>query len=787
MEKSISEKIKTGLTSEEVKEKTAAGLVNGDLDVKTKSYRQIISDNLFSLFNLVELILFICIAIVGDYRNGLFFLVVFWNFAIGVFQEVRAKKTIEKLSILSAPEVIVLRDGEEKKTAVKDILLGDIMILKSGRQICADCVILDGECEVNESLITGESDPVYKHPGDHLLSGSFVVSGRAVCEVEHIGADNYATKITIGAKYTKKSGSVIMNAVKTVVKVVAAALIPLAALMVWKNFFVLDQPFSEAMIAVVAAVSAMIPGGLILLVSTVMAVSVVRLSHHNTLAQDLYCVENLARVDVLCLDKTGTITEGIMCAEKIIPLRDDFDESLIREFAVNIEDENQTIEAVRRFLGLPEGKVPEAAEKSSISIPFSSKTKWSLLYTEGRGSLIMGAPEILFPDMDAQMKEQIDDFTVKAKRVLVFAVSSEAPDGRELPGSYEAVALIVIGEKIRSTARKTLEYFADENVTLKVISGDNPVTVAGVAAQAGLPGADKYIDASSLKTYEDIEAAAEEYTVFGRVTPYQKLDLVKALRAHGHTVAMTGDGANDVLALKEADCSVAMNSGADAAKNVANMVLMDSDFSSLPFILAEGRKSINNLQRSAGLYLTKTVYAFILSMIFVFMTYTYPFQSIQVTLIGAVTIGIPSFLLALEPNKKRIEGNFLKNVFRMSIPSGILTVIGLMASVSISKYVFGADTAQIQTIASVTLILTGLIVIFDICGRLNRWKGVLMALLLTIAALAIAVIPSFFYFARLTVQMWLTIAAVCTVFFIIHALLFRVLYPYLDKKDRRQK
>jgi len=773
-EDDLRKKLNIGLTGEEVEEKLSAGLVNGDMNVRTRSYGQIIRGNLLSLFNLINLILLICVVIAGSLKNGLFFLVVIWNFAIGVIQEIRAKRTIEKLSLITAPKAYVLRDGEIKTIQAKDIVEGEICRLRSGNQICADCVILDGECQINESLITGESEPVFKKAGDHLLSGSYVISGTVTAEVEHIGTDNYVNRITLGAKYVKKNGSIILNSVKTVVKVVAIALIPLAGLMVWKNFFAIEQGFSEAMIATVASISAMIPGGLVLLVSMVMAVSVIRLSSRRTLAQDLYCVENLARVDVLCMDKTGTITEGRMALENVIDTGG-FSEDDLREFAVSMSDDNPTIEAVRDYLKITEEDMKDT--HMSMQIPFSSATKWSLLKTADSRSLIMGAPERVCTDLSSELREVVDGCANECKRVVAFAVSPELPEGRELPENRQTRALLVIADKVRENASRTIDYFEEEGVTLKVISGDNPVTVSRIAIQAALDGAENYIDASTLSTYEEIEEAIEKYTVFGRVTPYQKLDIVKALKAHGHTVAMVGDGANDVLALKEADCSVAMQSGSDAARNVASMVLLNSDFSALPFIVAEGRKSINNLQRSAGLYLTKTTYAFILTLVFLFVTFTYPFQSIQVTLIGAVTIGMPSFFLALEPNNNRIKRHFLRNVFRMALPSGILTVIGILASVLISRYVLGADTGQIQTIATFTTIILGYIVIFDIAGRMNKWKWLLMGWIVLVAAFFVLLFPKLFGIAQLTAKMWLLIAGCCLVFFLIHALIFRVIIP----------
>ena len=789
----LQKKIEIGLTSEEVEEKIAAGLVNGDLDVKTKSIGRIIRDNVFTLFNLVNTILFICILTTGSLKNGLFFLVVIWNVLIGVVQEINSKKTIDKLSILSAPKAYVLRDGNVETIQVKDIVLGDIMQLKNGNQICADAVVIDGECQVNESLLTGESTPILKKKGDHLLSGSYLVSGRVMAEVEHIGSDNYVSQITLGAKYYKKSESIIMNSVKGIVKVLAIVIIPLAALLVWKNFFLLDQSYSEAMIATVATISAMIPGGLVLLVSCVLAVSVVKLSRHHTLVQDLYCVENLARVDVLCLDKTGTITEGVMNVEDIIPLEGSDAERIekgISDIVTFLPDENSTAQAIRKHLGMDTEDVQiMPAPEGSVLIPFSSDRKWSLVYRPGIGSYIMGAVEFVCRDKD--FSQITDQYEEKAKRVLLFATAEgmplnengeEDPEGMFLPADIKPEGFLTIGDKVRGDARQTLDYFEEEDVKIKIISGDNPVTVSMVARDAGLDGAENYIDASTLETYEDIEAAVDKYTVFGRVTPYQKLDIIKALKAQGHTVAMTGDGANDVLALKEADCSIAMQSGSEAARNVSNLVLMDSNFASLPLVVAEGRKSINNLQRSASLYLTKTTYALILAVVFMFASFAYPFENIQVTLIGCCTIGIPSFFLALEPNKNRIKHHFLRNVFMIALPSGILTAASILTVVYYARGVLGASQAQYSTMATYIALLCGYIVILDICGRLNKWKACLIVLIVAIAVGCVLLFPGFFSIAALTWQMYLTVIITAAVFFVIHFLIIRVIYPKIEER-----
>ena len=778
MDGDLEKKLNTGLTGDEIREKQAAGLVNGDVNIKTKTYWQIIRENLFTFFNFIMVVLVICIISVRSWKNTLFFATAVFSFATGVFQEIQAKRTIDKLSILTAPKVYALRDGESEVIQVKDILLGEIIEIRNGSQIPADCVVLSGECQVNESLLTGESTPVFKKPGDHLLSGSFIISGKVICEVEHIGADNYVNKITEGAKYYKKRESVILNSVNGIVKFTGIAVIPMAALQIWKQLFNISQTVPEAVVKIVASITSMIPSGLVVLVCIKLAESVVKLARHNTLVQDLYSVENLSRVDVLCLDKTGTITEGKMKVEEVIAL-DGEGEGALKAFCRDIDDENATIASIREYYNISPLKTDVK------TIPFSSDKKWSLVYKESEGTLILGAPEFLCPEKLTAYEKVIEEKTAAAKRVLLLAKSPNAPGKDSLPGDIRPKALIIIGDSIRKDARETLGYFKEQGVALKVISGDNPVTVSVTAAQAGLECADKYIDASTLHSYEEIESVIDEYTIFGRVSPDQKLDIVKALKAKGHTVAMTGDGVNDVLALKESDCSIAMNSGADAAKNVSDLVLLDSDFSSLPLVVWEGRRCINNLQRSASLFLTKTTYSFLITIIFLFLSFAYPFEGIQITVAGFFTEGIPSFFLALEPNKDRIKDNFLKNVLRIAVPSGVITCAAIMTTVLISKYILGASSGQISTIAAYTLYAIAMVVLFDICGKLNKWKWFVFALSSVCLVLSVLLFQSLLSFVILSAQMYLVLAAAFVIYGAVHVIIFRGIIPRHERKREK--
>ena len=686
----MDEKLTRGLSADEVWQRIETGQVNGEQQVRTKTYGKIVRDNLFTLFNLINVILLVCILLTGSYKNALFFLVVIWNFLIGTIQDIRAKKTIDKLSLLSAPKVFALRDGKVEQIQVQDIVLGEVMQLRSGFQICADAVVLDGNCQVNESLITGESTPIRKRAGDHLLSGSFLISGEVLAEAEHVGSDNYVNQITESAGYYKKPDSVIMRSVTRIVQVLAIAMIPLAALQVWNNFFRMSEGFSADMVRTVATISSMIPGGLVLLVSVVLAVSVVRLSVHKTLVQDLYCVENLARVDTILLDKTGTITEGVLKVENVepfAPFTHEQVQKMLKQYIEITHDDNSTATAIRQFAAsfaasfsasdedtdskdhlnaaagghLPaqpenlrtiptnntfgsntESNTAAARPGDLRSIPFSSDRKWGLVQTDDQ-VLILGAPEFIMksqrpsqehlPGQMSEMHRMVEQYSEEGKRVVLLAVSGansiiEEPDDGDyqLPDAIEPVALVIIADQIRKEAPETFAYFKEEQVSIKVITGDSPVTASKVAVEAGLENGEKWLDASAVTDDARIEEAIGSTTVFGRVTPQQKCLIVKSLQAKGHTVAMIGDGANDVLALKEADCSVAMQNGSDAARNVANMVLLDSNFASLPLVVAEGRKSINNLQRSAALYLTKTTYSFIFSIFFLFVVgLYYPF------------------------------------------------------------------------------------------------------------------------------------------------------------------
>ena len=738
-----------GLSPAQVEQRNREGLHNGGSGVKSKTEGQIIRENVFTFFNLLNFALALAVILVGSPRSALFMGVILSNIVIGSFQGIRAKRTIDKLSLISAPKAHVVRGGQPVFVPVEQVVLDDILLCAAGNQICADATVCAGECEVNESLLTGEADPILKHPGDPLLSGSFVVSGSCRAQVEHVGAENYASQIAGQASGVKKRNSEIMNSIDFIVKIIGFAILPVGGLLFWKQYFVLGDTFQNSVVSTAAAMVGMIPEGLVLLISLAFAVSVIKLSARKTLVQDMYCVETLARVDVLCLDKTGTITEGSMQVDGLEPLAGWTEEQMKEALCAlvsNLPDNNPTFLAVRDFL--PQQSPWQAGDL----VPFSSARKWSGAYFPGRGSYVMGAGEFILGEAFAPIRPRAEAYSKNGQRVLLLARCDTPFDGKELGGAAQPMGLVLISDKIRKEAPGTLRYFADQGVDLKVISGDNAVTVANIARKAGLDNADKYVDAATLRTEEDIRRAVREYAVFGRVTPQQKLSFVKALKEDGHTVAMTGDGVNDVLALKEADCSVAMASGSDAARTVSNLVLLDSNFASMPVVVQEGRRSINNLQRSSSLFLVKTIFSALIGVLFIFINYTYPFEPIQQTLISSLTIGVPSFILALEPNNDRLKGKFISNVIRMCIPAALTMTANIVALCALAGPL-GLSSAETSTMAVLMTGMTGFIMLFKVSTPFNTLRGVLFWGLLAAFLTAFLCFGWFFALTGLTLPM----------------------------------
>lgn len=737
-----------GLTSKEVEERIKNGLVNLDAGLKTKTVRQIVTENVCTLFNLVNVLLALCVFLVHSYRNMLFLGVVVSNLFIGIIQELRAKYVMDKLSLLAEAQIEVVRDGKEEMLPMHEIVQDDLIHLKHGMQVCADAVIEQGECEVNESLLTGESVSVTKKTGDSLLSGSFLVSGDVYATVNHVGADSYVNKITASAKYMKKVNSEIKTSVMKIIKLVSIAIFPVALILFWNQYNLQDNSIRDAVVNTVAALLGMIPEGLVLLTSIVMAVSVVRLATKKTLVQQMYCVETLARVDVFCLDKTGTLTKGEMRLNDYKSVSDTEFKEPLSEMMGAIKEGNVTFDAISKEF---------YSEKWAVDaiIPFSSERKWSGVIFEEKGTYVLGAPEIVLLSMTDEVMESIEKHTAMGERVLVFAHSVYPSEEKQLPKNLEPLALLFIEDVIKESAPQTINYLKQQDVQLKIISGDNPKAVADIAKKVGVEGSQQYVDCSKLETQEQLMELAETHTVFGRVSPQQKQILIKALKQN-HVVAMTGDGVNDVLALKEADCSIAMQAGSEAARNISDIVLLNSDFVSIPDIIAEGRRSINNLQRSSALFLVKTVFAIILALFFCFFQREYPFQPIQMSLISAVCIGIPSFFLALEKNFDRVTPGFLRKVFRIALPGGMLLAVNVVACVIIGG-IFRISSEQISTMTTIMGGFVFAVILFKICYLFNFWRTVLYCGLIGLFTLAVLFAGPVFYFKQLSVECYIVI------------------------------
>ena len=700
-----SPKLDEGLSSEQVNYRIKNGCVNYNTDVKTKTIGQIIFYNVFTLFNILNLCLALFIFLVGSYKNLMFLGVVICNTLISIIQEIRTKRAIDKLSIISSTKASVIRNSKNIVININEVVLDDIINYKSGNQVIADSIIKEGSVEVNESLLSGEENLVSKHIGDILYSGSFIVSGRCICKVEKVGINNYASKITSEAKYIKQVNSVIMKTLKKIIKIISIVIIPLGIVLFLRQYNLSNNNLSDAVVNTVAAIIGMIPEGLILLTSTVLAVSVIRLSKKRVLVQQLYCIETLARVDTICLDKTGTLTEGRMEVYDVIPLNDKYDyKTILCAMSRELLDDNATMDAIARKFN------KKTTYKCLEKELFSSEKKYSSV-TFKEGKYVLGAPDIL--DTSEEMKELLDKYC-DYRTVL-------------LKNNKDNIALILLNDKIRYKASSTLNYLRREGVDIKIISGDNEKVITRIAKRLNFNNI-KCIDMSQNNTNMNHQLV-ENYNIFCRVNPNQKKALIKALKNNGHTVAMTGDGVNDVLALKEADCSIAMASGSDAARNISEIVLLNSDFDAIPKIIEEGRRTINNVERSASLFLTKTIYATLLAIIFLFVSMNYPFQPIQLSLVSSITIGIPAFVLALEPNHDIVKGNFFLNVLKKSIPGGLTIVLNVISVMIIAK-IFNINTEIISTMAVILVAITGFILLYKICYKFNKLRIVLYILLI---------------------------------------------------------
>ena len=724
----------TGLTDEEVRQRVEEGLTNR-ADISTdKTTKEIVISNVFTYFNLIFLVITILLIMVGSFRNLTFLPIIIGNTVIGIVQEIRAKKTLEKMSLLNAPHADVIRNGSVKQISTDELVKDDVILLTAGKQICADAVVISGNIQVNESLLTGEADEVEKTEGSTLMSGSFVVSGECYARLEKVGNESYISKLSLEAKSMGgKEQSEMIRSINLIVKWVGIVIIPIGLILFWQSHFVNGESITKSVTSTVAAIIGMIPEGLYLLTTVALALSTMKLARKKVLLHDMKSIETLARVDVLCVDKTGTITEPDMKLKEIFLCKNSgadgtqtaltLDElkSLILDYANASVDNNATMLALKAYAADALTNNTSALHRTAVSQQaFSSSLKYGSV-TFSDGTYLLGAPEFIMHEDFARIEEEIIPYADKGDRVLLFARYDGENVENGINGSVTPLGFVALANPIRENAVKTFEYFKSQGVAIKVISGDNPRTVSRIAIQAGIESAESFVDAATLDTEDKIADAVNKYTVFGRVTPKQKKQLVKALQAKGHTVAMTGDGVNDILAMKDADCSVAMASGSEAAAQAAQVVLLDSDFAHMPDVVYEGRRVVNNIQRSASLFLVKNIFSLLLSLFSVILMVTYPLEPAQVSLISMFTIGVPGFLLALEQNKDRIKGHFITNVMLKALPGGLTDVIAVGALVVCGE-VFCISDASIGTIATLVLSVVGFMILFKISEPLNGMK-----------------------------------------------------------------
>ena len=732
----IDETLLLGLSDEEVNRRIKQNLINTQPGNLTRSVKDIVKDNVITLFNILNLVLAVTIIIMGEWKNAIFIGVAITNTVIGIYQELKFKKTIDELTILAENKVSVIRNGDMKKIVQDELVLDDIFLIKEGDQIPTDGkIIKTNSVEIDESLLTGEPDHITKENGGSVLSGSFVTSGKAFVRVTSVGEDNYATRLSIEAKEEKDKKSKLMKSIDNIIRVLTIIIVPIGLLLFYSSFKQGDT-FRISVLSASAAMLGMIPEGLILLTSVTFAVGAMNLAKHKTLVQTLPSIETLARADVLCLDKTGTITDGKLTLEEIIPLNN-FEkqnmEIILSEIMYALDDNNATAKAIKASFSESSRYTPVART------PFSSSRKWSGASFKEIGSYLIGSPEFLFNKLDENSNKKVDIYIKKGLRVLALGYSDEDIQSNNIPSNLKLIGLMIFSDNLRANSKETFEYFVNEGVELKIISGDNPITVSNIANQAGIPGSDKYIDMSKVSQYDNYKLLASEYTVFGRVSPHQKKELIKGLKENDKTVCMTGDGVNDVLALKEADCAVAMAGGSDAAKSVADFVLMNKDFGSMVEVLKEGRRVINNIENVSSLYLIKTIYSTVLALLFIFLQLAYPFSPLQMSPINSLTVGIPSFILALEANYRKPEGKFLLNVLEHSVPAAITVVFNIMI-IQLAGVAFNLRFEETATMSALLTGVVGFVLLYKVSKPLD-WKKNLM-----LAALSLSFLSVFTYF-----------------------------------------
>lgn len=781
----------SGLTSQEVSERIQNHQVNEPVDPGTKTNKDIIKGNLLTYFNMIFLILVVLVCVAGSFRSLTFLPVVIGNALIGIIQEIRARDTLAKMKLINAPHTKVIRDGKKKKIMSEQLVVDDLAIFTAGDQIPADAVITSGSVKVNESLLTGESDEIEKGKNGRLLSGSFIVSGECRAVIEKVGKDSYISRLTLEAKSEKKQElSEMIRSINNLIKWVGIVIIPIGIILFYQGYFVNKESFSESIVSMVAAVIGMIPEGLYLLTTIALAVSTMRLAKQSVLLHDMKSIETLARVDVLCVDKTGTITENTMSVSDIISASD-MAADLVTEAAKELSDkgwtetlaqfcmamtaDNITMKSLKAFF---KDKSDVKMRKPDSITSFSSEVKYcGATYKEE--AYILGAPDAVLGDAYDNYSDKLSELQSKGYRILAFGSYDGVVDGKPLTGTFTPLGFITLTNPIRKQAKKTFQYFDNQGVSVMVISGDNPETASEVAAKAGIKNAEKYIDARKLKNTADIDMAVRKYTVFGRVTPKQKKQIVNSLKKQGHTVAMTGDGVNDILALRDADCSVAFSSGSDAAAQAAQVVLLDSDFAHMPSVVMEGRRVVNNVQRSASLFLVKNIFSLLMSLFAAVLMVTYPLEPSQISLISMFNIGIPAFFLAMESNGNRIEGKFLKNVFLKALPAGLTDALAIAALVVCGK-VFGLPSEDIATAATMLLAIVGFMILFKISVPLNKYRGTVLVCNMIAFVLCAVVLNELFAIKSMS--------RICVLLFVVFSFaaesLFRILSHIVENVEK---
>lgn len=747
-----------GLKSTEVNSRNEENLVNVSKLKTSKSLASILAKNIFTFFNITCLVVASALIFVGAYSDLLFMVIVILNTTIGIVQEIKAKRIIDKLSLTNSNFTKVVRDGEEEEIYKTEVVLDDVLCLSPGMQIACDSVILSGQVEVNESLLTGESQPIKKVKGDELLGGSFISSGTCRAKVNKIGDENYISQLSQKAKTFKQAKSELLTSLRTLIKVITIFMVPIAIMMLYNNYSyysqnpALDYSLTYMVITKTSGcIIAMIPAGMFLLTSAALAVSVIRLSKKHTLVQELYCIEMLARTNVLCLDKTGTLTNGSMSVKDVELLSSKTENDvnkIISSMVASFHDANHTALALKAYFK----KSTLTAEKS---IPFSSERKYMGCKFKNSGAYKLGAYEYVTDKPSAELKNKAENYSANGYRVLLLVEC----DKNFSNSGAKPIAFVLLQDNIRKDAPKTIEWFKQNDVDIKIISGDNPITVSEVARRVGVENYDKYISLQGLSNNEVMEVA-NKYSIFGRVSPEQKAILVKTLKSQGKTVAMTGDGVNDILALKEADCSIAIAAGSDAARSVSQLVLLDSNFSSMPSVVAEGRRVVNNIQKSSSLFLMKTIFAISIAIFVLCMNRTYPFSPIQFLLLEMFVIGLPSFFLALQPNINRIKGKFMSNLLKNSLPAGIC-----LFAVTIAMYIYqiftGIRTEVLVTMASIAIIAVGFIALFRMCRPFNWFKSMMYIVCLSISITCIVCMPELFKYVTISYTDWLFLIVVC--------------------------